>query len=168
MRRWALYCIFTRPWESTRFATIISLHEVTIDANRIAYTCNYSTTLFQCWINIVWVPSRNKVYLIWFERLPRHCTVITCIVLTERSGLYMLRNSPSQWETPILLTTYTDVQTVNCQRRLNKENFYLINVLHTRNKLLLSSLLWSCTSKTSHRWVAKQEKSSKDLHVIPQ
>ena len=75
------------------------IHEVTTDVNSLAYKRNYSTMLFECWIIIVGVPSRNKVYLIWFERLPRHCTFVTCTVLTEWIVLYMLRNSPSQWET---------------------------------------------------------------------
>ena len=49
----------------------------------------------------------------------------------------MLRNySPSihngrHVNRQIMLTAYTDVQTVNCQTRLNRENVYLITVLHT-------------------------------------
>ena len=47
---------------------------------------------------------------------------------------------------------YTDGQTVNVPVVINKRKVYLLilDVLHTRNKLLMSPLLWS-----------------KDLRVIP-
>ena len=55
----------------------------------------------------------------------------------------MLRNVPSQRETcwaPELLM-YTDGQTVNVPVVINERKVYLLNVLHTRNKFVLSSLL---------------------------
>ena len=36
---------------------------------------------------------------------------------------------------------YTDDQTVNVPAVINESEVYLLNVLHTRNKLVLSSLL---------------------------
>ena len=55
----------------------------------------------------------------------------------------MLRNMPSQLETceaPVPLM-YTDGQTVNVPAVINERKVYLLNVLHTRNKMFLSSLL---------------------------
>ena len=65
----------------------------------------------------------------------------------------------SSW-TYVVLLMYTDGQTVNVPVVINESKVYLLNVLHTRNKLALSSLLWSCTSITSHRWVVGQEQLS--------
>ena len=80
------------------------------------------------------IPSRNEVYFILFEMLVRHCAVITCLVYTEyRMGCKCCMMCCHNGR-PVKL------QTVNVPAVINEKKVFLLNVLHTGNKLLLSSL----------------------------